>query len=312
MGMSVLKMYQAGRHGGDNAELWEDCWAHHSFEEALRFCDSDPLRRLFERYVPPGSRVLEGGCGAGQYVVYYSNRGRRMIGLDFARDALARLRARRPDLPLCTANVEQLPLRSASFDAYYSGGVVEHLEHGPERALSEAARVLRDDGVLLCSVPFFNPVRQLLAGLRLTDGEPLRTTTVTHRRDGRVFWQYAFTRAEFERQLNRHGFEVVESMGYSILWGLYELPGVAALVNGARRVIRRRSGNESVNAEPPQRAGAASNASRQHSLISRLVVSEDVDTPVLGTLVRMLRGSASNMIMFVCVKRGPLSPPLLP
>ncbi len=305
----VLKMYQSSRHRGDSAEHWEDCWAHHSFEDALRFCEQDPLRRLFERYVPPGSRVLEGGCGAGQYVAYYTDHGRRMVGVDFARDALVRLRARRPDLPLCAANVEKLPMPTASFDAYYSGGVVEHLEHGPEQALSEAARVLRNSGVLLCSVPFYNPLRRMLAVLGRRDWEVVSAPIITAGDGERVFWQYAFTLPEFEQQLTRHGFDVVESMGYSILWGLYEIPGVAALTKAAQHLIRGRrtegppsveSANRPIQSQPPIQS--------QSSLLRRLVVSEDVTVPVLGNGVRLLRAFASNMIMFVCVKRGRPSP----
>jgi SAM-dependent methyltransferase len=226
-----------------------------------------------------------------------------VIGVDFARDALTRLRARRPDLRLCTANVEKLPMRSASFHAYYSGGVVEHLEHGPEQALSEARRVLRENGVLLCSVPFYNPLRRILAVLGRRSWQPVSAPAVTTGRSGRVFWQYAFTRAEFEWLLHRHGFEVVESMGYSILWGLHEIPGVALLTGAAQRLWRSRhaGGSSSLGSKTPPSPPPV-----RPPLLRRLVVSEDVTVPVLGSIVRLLRATASNMIMFVCVKRGKL------
>lgn len=300
--MPVLKMYHASPNRGDSPELWEGCWAHHDFEDALRFCAQDPLRKLFDRYVPPGSRLLEGGCGAGQYVAYYSNHGRTVVGIDFAHDALKRLRVRRRDLHLCTAGIEDLPLASASFDAYYSGGVVEHLEHGPEKALSEARRVLRDGGVLMCSVPFYNTLRRLLAVFGRRQWETVSVPAIGNGRDGRVFWQYAFTRAEFERLVREQGFDVVESMGYSILWGLYELPGVALLTRAAQRLLRRRTLAESCGAEPTPTV-----STEERPLLTRLVVSEDVSVPVLGGVVRTLRATAANMMMFVCVKR-PRSP----
>src|SRR5215510_10812203 len=119
----MLKMYQSGAHDGSSAEFWEEAWDDGGFEEALRFCEVDPLRKLFERYAQPGSTMLEGGCGRGQYVAYYSARGIDVTGLDFASDALIRLRRVKQNLRLCAGDVSKLPFGESSFDVYYSGGV---------------------------------------------------------------------------------------------------------------------------------------------------------------------------------------------
>ena len=87
----MLKMYQQSGHTGSSPEYWEDAWNDGGFEESLRFCDVDPLRPLFEKYAAPGTMMLEGGCGRGQYVAYYAARGVDVTGLDFATDALNRL-----------------------------------------------------------------------------------------------------------------------------------------------------------------------------------------------------------------------------
>ena len=73
----MLKMYHQRAHKGDSPDLWEENWENDNFEEALRFCETDPLRALFERYARPGMAMLEGGCGHGQYVAYYGARGVR-------------------------------------------------------------------------------------------------------------------------------------------------------------------------------------------------------------------------------------------
>ena len=168
----MLKMYTTASSVGDTPAYWEENWAGGSLEEAVRFCEVDPLRPLLERHVPLESVVLEGGCGLGQYVVYYSDRGRKVVGLDFSRGTLAGLRRHRPDVRLCAGNVVRLPFRAGCFDAYFSGGVVEHFEDGPDTALREAWRVLRSGGVFLVSVPYCSPLRRaaLALGLRLTPG----------------------------------------------------------------------------------------------------------------------------------------------
>src|SRR5438445_1830908 len=104
-------MYHADAEMGGSAIFWEHAWSDDSYNDALRFCEIDPLGPVLQRYAKSGCRMLEGGCGRGQYVVYYRARGCRVVGLDFARDALARLRVRQPNLPLCVGDVSALPFQ---------------------------------------------------------------------------------------------------------------------------------------------------------------------------------------------------------
>jgi SAM-dependent methyltransferase len=301
----MLKMYQQTAVAGGHPEFWEENWREDRFAEAVRFCAIDPLRPLFERFAPPGARMLEGGCGQGQYVAFYADQGVHAIGVDFAQTTLRRLRAHRPDLPLCAADVQCLPFRASVFDVYYSGGVVEHFEQGPERALAEARRVLRPGGVLLASVPYFNPLRRALASWRRDRWRVVRRAEV----DGEpptdaLFWQYAYRPAEFSQLLEAAGFAAIERLAYSVLWGFYDLPGLGAAlaarlnrgptlpsvvppVEGALTVVR------------PSRLAAAA----RPSLLKRLVVTEDVRVPIAGLGIRVLRWFCANMMMFVGRKR---------
>lgn len=296
----MLKMFHDASHAGGDAGFWEETWREGCFEEALRFCEVDPLRQLFERYVRPGDLLLEGGCGQGNYVVYQSRRGVNAVGLDFAQVTLHELRERLPSVPLAAGDVAALPLRSGSVDAYYSGGVVEHFEEGPDEALAEAARVLAPGGAFLCSVPYFNPLRRLLSARRVSLGE---WQVVDGRTDaahpvGRAFFQYAYRPGEFRRILANHGFEIQEQLPYSVLWGLYELPGLSRLV---QRVLAKQSSSDAAHhpAAPPN---GRLNSPRR--LASRLAVSEDRTVPVLGLGVRLTAAAAANMMMYAC-KRLP-------
>jgi SAM-dependent methyltransferase len=305
----MLKMYQFRSTRGDAPAFWEENWRSGGFEDGVRFCEIDPLRPLFEQYVPRGGRMLEGGCGLGQYVAYYTARGRAVIGLDFALDTLARLRSLRNDLALCAGNVATLPFHDGTFDAYYSGGVVEHFEGGPEPALREARRVLRAGGVLLVSVPYFSPLRRALSPFR---GRVW--TRLSHARvdagdtpGGRRFWQYAYTPEEFGRLLSDVGFRVVTSQAYSILWGLYDLPFFAAFVGRFSERIREKrratpAGGASLEASGRAVVGSAAPGETSLSLAKRLLVREDVTVPLAGWVVRMLRGTCANMMMYVCVQ----------
>jgi SAM-dependent methyltransferase len=293
----MLKMYHEAVGAGGSSAFWEAAWDDGRFEESVRYCEVDPLRPLFERHVRPGSTLLEGGCGRGNYVAYQSGRGVAAVGLDFATRTLAELHAREPALRLTAADVARLPVRSGSVDAYYSGGVVEHFEDGPSPALDEARRVLRTNGVFLVSVPYYNPLRRVLArvgrrGWRVVDHHAAEPPLA-----GRVFFQYVYTSAEFRRILTEHGFNVVDTKAYAVMWGLYELPLVGRLLS--------RVGKASMGATvgPTLEIDDADGSERSTDLpiLKRLVVAEDTSVPVAGVGVRCLRYLAANMMMYVCV-----------
>lgn len=289
----MLKMYHSRSHAGD-ADFWEDNWQEDLLDEALRFCEIDPIRPLFERYFPAGTRLLEGGCGRGQYVVYYSRAGVHVVGFDFAQQTLKRLSAYSPGLVLCGGDVAALPFGSGSFDAYFSGGVVEHFEAGPEPALLEAMRVLRPGGLLLASVPYLSPLRRASRLWRWDRRYVDKTEVEDSLRGERHFWQYAFGTGEFARILAGAGFQLEETFPYSILFGLYELPLLAALVSSLRRTGSGPATGVDSRSTPGQRG--------RPSLLSRLAVAEDRTVPILGPLVELAGRLSANMMMFVCRK----------
>ena len=293
-------MYQPANDtaAGSSAEYWESIWSDQAFDEALRFCEVDPLRGLFEEFLAPGALVLEGGCGRGQYVAYYTARGVRVVGLDFAVAALERLRRSHPQLRLLGGDVGRLPFRSSSFKVYYSGGVVEHFETGPLVALREARRVLTDDGVLLVSVPYLSPLRSLLSFSK-SDRRRVEGTRAADSADrGKRFFQYAFTSREFARILNEAGFTVIRTQGYAIYFGLMELPVTGRLLDWAQR--RRARGHARPAEVPGGSSVTPAPGAGPPSLAKRVLVSEDVSVPLAGAPLRFLRWAAANMMMYVC------------
>jgi SAM-dependent methyltransferase len=293
----MLKMYHNEAHAGSTPDYWEGNWENGEFERAVAFCAVDPLRPLFEKYLRPDSLMLEGGCGMGNYVTYYSARGFRVIGLDFAQRALMTLRKRQPRLTLCGGDVSSLPFADKTFDLYYSGGVVEHFEGGPERSLAEARRVLKGEGILLISVPYQSPLRGVIASLRKDEWRRVERPALDNGTlfNGKKFFQYAYRSDEFEKALLQAGLRTVEKQGYAVIWGLSDL--------GFRNGDRDHSVRRSVSSSRPEIAAVDVSSiigDRPGSLVKRLAVREDASIPVLGLGVKMMRWAAANMMMYVC------------
>ncbi len=293
-------MYQKHAHSGSSAELWEENWKSAQFYQALEFCRVDPLRPLFEKYAKKGSLMLEGGCGMGQYVTFYTERGVNVVGLDFAQRALHQLNRRVPNLKLCAGNVAALPFADETFDVYYSGGVVEHFESGAEKSLSEARRVLKKDGVLLISVPHFSPLRRVLSPLKKDVWRRVGKSETENRTENDLnFFQYAYQPREFSKMLENAGLKVIDRQGFAVLWGLSDLPflseksEIKASENGQAKPVAVEEKTDLSKINQPVSA----------SLLKRLVVAEDASIPVLGLGVKFMRWAVSNMMMYVCVRK---------
>jgi SAM-dependent methyltransferase len=98
-----------------------------------------------------GTRVLDVATGPGYVAARAAERGAEVVGLDFSETMLAFARSRAPNVEFVQGDATALPFEDATFDAVTVAFLLLHLGT-PERAVGEAARVLRPGGRAAFSV----------------------------------------------------------------------------------------------------------------------------------------------------------------
>lgn len=109
----------------------------------------DPL--LDAAGVAAGTRVLDLCCGPGYVAARARERGASPIGIDYSSEMVALAKESYPDIAFHEGDAESLHFEDRSFEAVVMNLGLHHIVH-PERALAEAARVLRPEGRLAFTV----------------------------------------------------------------------------------------------------------------------------------------------------------------
>jgi SAM-dependent methyltransferase len=149
-------------------------WGLESRFDPAKIIDSRSVDRHFRpivmRFVGPGTRVLDVGCGPGGFTAVLAETAGETVGLDVSEswvDAANRtFEARGSKARAVLGSGAALPFEVASFDVVTLIDVLHHLDE-PKSVLAETRRVLRPGGRLLVFEP--NKLNPLLTALCLFD-----------------------------------------------------------------------------------------------------------------------------------------------
>lgn len=231
----------------EQEEHWTELWRETEINRSIHALNAgrDPIWRLLRRIqqlVPPG-RALDHGCGFGRVSLHLQRSGWDMVGVDFSFQGLEAARAAGVERLACS-DVRALPLRTQTFDAAISFGVVEHIAEGPQAALIELRRVLKRGAVALLTVPYENPLRRARSKLAkdstsTRQGYDIKKLRTFPDKVSPGFYQYAFTPAEFTQHLNDAGFSVEDRVAHSVFKGLRDMEATDHL----HRLLQTRHGS---------------------------------------------------------------------
>jgi SAM-dependent methyltransferase len=141
-------------------ELWNERAPNwDQLSEANRVAPDRPadLARVIEALnLKPGDRLLDAGCGTGQFATAYALAGLAVTGIDLSPEMIRRAtehgRELGVDVTWHVGSVDAIPAADGAFDAVHAR-VVLHFTPSPADALREFRRVLKPGGRLFVSVP---------------------------------------------------------------------------------------------------------------------------------------------------------------
>lgn len=110
--------------------------------------------KLISQFVDlPHSRILDGGCGAGEYVEALGQAGADSFGVEFVTEKVSEWQRRNPsDDRVAEGDLQRLQFEDKTFDAVLLNEVLEHVPDD-RAALGEVCRVLKSGGTLVVFSP---------------------------------------------------------------------------------------------------------------------------------------------------------------
>ena len=157
-------------------------------------------------------RILDAGCGRGEFLQFFGEWGLEAHGLDVADAAIEVGKARLPTTSFYTGSLEEgTPLPPRLFQAVWCSEVLEHL-FDVRKALAELNRVIDDQGLLVLTTPYHGLFKSL--AIELLGYERHYDVIGPHIR--------FFSRQSLAGCLDRSGFQVLSWSGVGRVWPLYK------------------------------------------------------------------------------------------
>ncbi len=170
------------------------------------------------RPLSKGAKMLDAGCGSGEFVEFIKELGFDVSGVDISKTAVEKARARCPGTPFWVKSLEdRLPFKDDEFDVVWATEVLEHIFE-IHSTLSEINRVLKDGGLFILTVPYHGLIKNLAVALLGFDNH--YNPDISHIR--------FFTLKTLEGSLRKSGFETVSWCGVGRLWPFYKSMFVVA------------------------------------------------------------------------------------
>lgn len=193
-------------------EYWDSRWDVKNFEKIVKNGIKERLIiKTTLKFVRPdkSKKILEGGCGNGQFVYAFNKLGYDSYGIDYAPKTISKIKTIFPELNVSIGDVRKLDFPNRYFDGYWSIGVIEHFFEGYKPIISEMERVIKPGGFLFITFPHLSILRKIkikLGCYPLFDEKIIGQET---------FYQFALDHCHVIEEIKEYNFTLVKKTPYS-------------------------------------------------------------------------------------------------
>jgi SAM-dependent methyltransferase len=131
----------------DNSLYWDRRWSESGIDED-RFNDLTiyPIKYAEMVVQKDSERIVELGCGLGRVLKHYHYQNKNIVGVEYSRIALQKLKKENKDLKLVVADVRHLPFKDGVFDTVLAFGLFHNIEHGMLDSVEASLKCLKLGG----------------------------------------------------------------------------------------------------------------------------------------------------------------------
>lgn len=197
--------------------FWDSLWNVKNFKKTvMNGIKNRLITKTTLKFILPdkSKKILEGGCGNGQFVYTFNKLGYNSYGIDYAPKTISKIKTVFPDLKVSVGDVRKLDFPDNYFDGYWSIGVIEHFFEGYESIISEMERVIKPGGFLFLTFPHLSILRKIkikLGCYHIFDKKKF---------DREKFYQFALDNKSVAKEIQKYNFTLIQKTSYSGTKGL--------------------------------------------------------------------------------------------
>ena len=181
-----------------NTKYWENRWSKIRADNPIQNEKIYPIKFANMIVKDKNQKILEAGCGAGRILRYYHNKNFKIIGIEFIKEAIEKLKNVDNSLDARVGNILNLDFQDNYFDCILSFGLY-HNFYGEDldKSLKETFRVLKSGGKLCASFRADNIQERIVDWIR------------SEKNGGKKeFHKLNLKKKEFISLIERHNFKV--------------------------------------------------------------------------------------------------------
>jgi ubiquinone/menaquinone biosynthesis C-methylase UbiE len=202
----------------DIKDYWTSRWNDIPVDNPMQNTNVYPLKYSEKIIKNRRGKILEAGCGAGRIQRFYHNQGLDIVGIDFIKIAIEKLKKIDPTLEVEFGDITNLRFESESFKYILAFGLFHNLEHGLEKGINETYRILERGGAVCASFRSDN------VGTKITDWLTSRKIRKKNNLTTPVFHKMNLTRSELKQIFEKSGFSVDSIEAVENMPILYRFP----------------------------------------------------------------------------------------